>query len=710
MQSHVRSVACFLGALTCLALAQVVATPSHATNTGLPPGAESDAPEDQEAGTKPTAVPEAAPQAPASSAPAAAATPPTTGATPPAAAATTPPPSTPAATAATPAPTTPPAADGTAAAPAAPAQAAVAPAPPADPIVAAVRTKLIEPGFITKADKDDITAAVTFYGARTGAPLWVDSNGFTAKAKTAIEEVKKADDWGLQASQFDLPTLADGQSSPDVLAAAEAKLTLELLKYARYAKGGRVNPLSLSRILDVVPPIKDPKVVITELEGSAAPDAYLRGLHPKHEQFQRLREALLKARGPTVKEEEAPVDEALKIKLPKGNTIKVGAENADIALLRQRLKVPAEAGAKDTLLDEKLAQAVKDYQAKNGLKATGNLTSATRTALNREGEPKKVADPDTNITRLIINMERWRWLPDDMGKVYVWNNIPEYYTRVYKGNEEIFKEKIIVGQPSWATPVFSANMHYIIFNPSWGVPDGIKSRELSPRLRAAGGGFLFFGGGGGGSIIRAYGFNVYRGGRQIDPDSVDWSNADLRAYSFVQPPGGKNPLGIVKFRFPNKHDVYMHDTTERQLFAQSSRALSHGCIRVQNPRRFAEVLLEAGNDYSEAKVANTIAGGGEITLEHQIPVHMTYFTAMVDDTGRVSTFSDIYGHDSRLSAALTGRALKLESAIETSSADIDGGDPYASASDAPVRRAKKVKQSYSGPDSLADAITGLFSN
>jgi murein L,D-transpeptidase YcbB/YkuD len=573
-----------------------------------------------------------------------------------------------------------------------------------------VRTKLIEPGFITKAEKDDITATVTFYGERTGAPLWVDANGFTAKAKTAIEEVKKADDWGLQASQFDLPTLADGQSSPDVLAAAEAKLTLELLKYARYAKGGRVNPLSLSRILDVVPPIKDPKVVITELEGAAAPDAYLRGLHPKHEQFQRLREALLKARGPAVKEEEAPLDEALKIKLPKGNTVKIGTEHADIALLRQRLKVPAEAGAKDTLLDEKLAQAVKDYQAKNGLKATGNLTSATRTALNREGEPKKAADPDTNITRLIINMERWRWLPDDMGKLYVWNNIPEYYTRVYKGKDEIFKEKIIVGQPSWATPVFSANMQYIIFNPSWGVPDGIKSRELSPRLRAAGGGFLFFGGGGGGNIIRAYGFNVYRGGRQVDPDSVDWSNADLRAYSFVQPPGGKNPLGMVKFRFPNKHDVYMHDTTERQLFTQSTRALSHGCIRVQNPRRFAEVLLEAGNDYSEAKVANTIAGGGEITLEHQIPVHMTYFTAMVDDTGHVSTFSDIYGHDSRLSAALTGRALKLESAIETSSADIDGGDPYASASDAPVRRAKKVKQSYSGPDSIADAISGLFSN
>ncbi len=133
----------------------------------------------------------------------------------------------------------------------------------------------------------------------------------------------------------------------------------------------------------------------------------------------------------------------------------------------------------------------RTIRRKNGLKATGSLTPATRTALNREGEPKRVADPDTSITRIIINMERWRWLPDDMGSMYVWNNIPEYYTRVIKGGEEIFKEKIIVGQPAWATPVFSAKMQYIIFNPSWGVPDGIKTRELQPRLRAAGGGFFF---------------------------------------------------------------------------------------------------------------------------------------------------------------------------------------------------------------------------
>ena len=205
--------------------------------------------------------------------------------------------STPAAAAATPAPATPPllqtARQRLPAAPVAPAQAAVAPAPPADPIIAAVRTKLIEPGFITKADKDDITAAVTFYGARTGAPLWVDANGFTAKAKTAIEEVKKADDWGLQAAQFDLPTLADGQIFAGRAGCRRGQAYASSFRSMRATpKGGRVNPPSLSRILDVVPPLKDPAVVMTEIAASTTPDAYLRGLHPKHEQFEKLRLAL----------------------------------------------------------------------------------------------------------------------------------------------------------------------------------------------------------------------------------------------------------------------------------------------------------------------------------------------------------------------------------------------------------------------------------
>jgi murein L,D-transpeptidase YcbB/YkuD len=203
---------------------------------------------------------------------------------------------------------------------------------------------------VSRVNKDDIAAIVTFYAERS-EPLWVDSNGFTAKAKAAMDEVRKADDWGLESSAFNLPNLHEGQQTPEALGGAEARLSLELLKYARFARGGRVNPASLSRILDLVPPIKDPKVVLADLVQSTTPDAYLRDLHPKHEQFERLRQALLKARGPVERKDEAPIDDALKIKLPRGKLIKPGAEHADIGLLRQRLKVPAEAGASDTLFD-----------------------------------------------------------------------------------------------------------------------------------------------------------------------------------------------------------------------------------------------------------------------------------------------------------------------------------------------------------------------
>jgi murein L,D-transpeptidase YcbB/YkuD len=582
----------------------------------------------------------------------------------------------------------------------APTQAVTPPAPPAHPVTLAVRTWLGIVANTGKASKDDVAAVVAFYGARSEGPLWVDTSGFNAKAKSAIAEVGKADDWGLSAAAFDLPALTETSPSTETLAAAEAKLTLELLKYARFAKGGRVSPQSISRIIDVTPPIKDPNAVITELVAAPAPDAYLRGLHPQHPQFQLLQKALMKARGPA--EPEIEIDPALKVLVPSTKaTLKKGADAPEVALLRQRLKVPAEAGAKDTVFDDKLELALKAYQAERGLTANGQLSKATRTALNKEVDAHRKPDPERGSLQILVNMERWRWMPDALGSTYVWNNIPEFTTRTIKNGEVLFKERIIVGLPAWATPVFSETMKTVVFNPSWGMPDGIKTRELQPRLRAAGGGFLFFGGGGGGPIIRAYGLDVYRGGRKVDPDSVDWSTADVRNYSFVQPSGGKNPLGTVKFLFPNKHDVYMHDTIERSLFEQPNRALSHGCIRVRNPRQFAELMIAEGNGVSAEQAANIASGGGDVVLKTPIPVHMTYFTAVAGEDGHVSTFSDLYGYDSRLSGALTGKALRLEPAIETAS---DEQAPPAAASNT------KKKKYKSGPDNLADAITGFWMN
>ena len=167
---------------------------------------------------------------------------------------------------------------------------------------------------------------------------------------------------------------------------------------------------------------------------------------------------------------------------------------------------------------------------------------------------------------------------------------------------------------------------------------------------------------------------------------------------------------MVKFRFPNKFDVYMHDTTQRELFAQTNRALSHGCMRVENPRRLAAILLGEDMGWSPEKVANAIGGGGEITLDKPVPVHVTYFTAMVDKNGKISTYGDIYGHDSRLAAALTGRPLPYEPPVETAASDDYGTNGAADPDEQPGRKGKKAKSSSSGPASIAEAISGLLAN
>ena len=558
-----------------------------------------------------------------------------------------------------------------------------------------------------------------FYAARS-EPLWIKDGVLSAPANAAIGEIKKADSYGLDASQFDVPDLASGAAA-DAQADAEIKLSAAVLKYAHHARGGRIDPLALSNILDMKPPLKDAAVVMTEIAASSESDAYLRGLHPKHPQFAKLKDALAAARGPQV---EAPVDEALKVKLPEGKTLKAGQVHDDIALLRKRLKVEIMAGATDRTFDPILETAVKAFQEENGLKVNGQLNARTRAALNREGEPK-TADPKRDIDRIIANMERWRWLPEDLGDFYIFNNIPEYQSRIIKNGEEALKEKMIVGQPSWPTPVMSSSLLYVIFQPEWGMPDGIKMKELLPRLKRASGGDNFFdqlfGGGsssGGARVLAAYKLKPSLNGRPIDANSVDWNKVDIRRFSFVQPAGAENPLGAVKFRFPNRHDVYMHDTPQKALFNQSFRALSHGCLRVENHRRVAEVLLEHDKGWDSDKVGGMYSGGTrDITLDKPVPVYLTYFTVRVDEDGKLQKYGDIYGHDDRVSSALAGKPVRYQApemvdTVASNDATLDEAPQEQPAKKQSNKKAdkKRQKNTETAGDILSDALSGLLAN
>ena len=434
---------------------------------------------------------------------------------------------------------------------------------PADPVVAAIRTKLSDQAVVKDANANDVAALVVFYGARTGAPLWVTDMGFTARAQSALFEIEKAEDWGLSASAFTLPPAGALPRSADEQAKAEVDLDLAILKYARHARGGRYTPLAVSKLYDLSPPVRDPGAVLAEISTSSTPDVYLRALHPKHEQFQLLHQALLKARG------------------------------------------------------------------------------------NGEEGAKPASDKD--VKRLVINMERWRWMPEDLGHVYVLNNSPEFMLYVFKDGKRIYADKTLVGTSAYATPVFSADLKTVLFNPDWVAPPTVVTENLLPPLSQ-----------GSYSILRVHGLSVSLNGRPVDPSRVSWNRSNILGYTFSQKGGPENVLGKAKFLFPNRHTVYMHDTlpVRKKYFSKAQRMIGHECVRMEKPDKFASVLLTEDKGWSADKVKSLWDGwnSSSVSIEHKIPVHMVYFTAVADESGKVATFGDVYGLDRKLAAVMFGNS------------------------------------------------------
>ena len=280
-----------------------------------------------------------------------------------------------------------------------------------------------------------------------------------------------------------------------------------------------------------------------------------------------------------------------------------------------------------------------------------------RKLMELRGSDRNSKRTDANngkIGAILVNMERWRWLPNDLGPYYVNVNVPEFMLRVVDEGKVVHTARVVVGKRDKQTPIFSNEMQEVVFNPVWNVPTSIKTEEILPWVNSGGG---FFGGGYSTAIFERHNLHIKYGGREVDPRSIDWGRVDIRNMEIYQPPGPGNVLGHVKFVFPNKHDVYMHDTTEKNYFGQPYRAESHGCMRVQNPDQLAFVLLKHDQGWTEARVASAIRGSGDnhIGLQQKIPVYISYFTLRVNDDGSISTFGDLYGHDIRMAAALNRR-------------------------------------------------------
>lgn len=515
-------------------------------------------------------------------------------------------------------------------------------------LVGAAARQMLEAGAgaAGTADEADRTALIEFYAGRESRPLWIDGSSLSAKAEAVAAEIARAGDWGLDANDFSLPgKITEGGSEAERrerLAMAEMTLSLAVLKYARHARGGRINDPAkdLSSYLDRKPQLKEPPAVLAEIAAAAEADAYLRDLHPKHPQFANLRAALLKMRG--------AADDAQKdrpVRMPsEGPVLSLGERHPDVALLRERLKVPApvieyEANAAE-VFDEALLDAVKAFQREAGIGADGMVGRGTRAALNGD-IPREVSEAS-----IIANMEQWRWMPDDLGRFHVTVNLPEYTIRVVRDGAAIHSERVIMGETDKQTPVFSDELETIVFHPFWGVPNSIKVNEILPSLAR------------GGSALERHNLRLQYNGRDVDPNSVDWSRTDIRKFHVYQPPGGGNVLGQVKFLFPNRHQTYMHDTPTKNLFNASQRTFSHGCMRVRDPLQLAELILQEDKNWDHGRVENVVDSGPQnnhVSLDRKVPVHMTYFTVVANDDGTVTAFKDVYGHEKRIRLALEGR-------------------------------------------------------
>jgi murein L,D-transpeptidase YcbB/YkuD len=503
-----------------------------------------------------------------------------------------------------------------------------------DPFAVALKAKLEEvPRGAATGDKADRAALAAFYEERQYKSLWTSAAGFSRQAESLIDEIEQARDWGLKTSDFVVPTLPP-DAGKEQLADAEVTLGMAALKYARQARGGRLDPRALTKFLDRSPPVLDPKVVLEQIAVAENPGAYLRGLHPQHPQFVRLRQKYLEMR-----KSSPVVTNAAKV--PDGPKLAPGSRHPHVALVRSRLGLAFTGNSDDVAFyDDALLKAVKEFQTARGLKLREGIVDApTRQALN--------TIETGSARRLLSNMEQWRWMPENLGDYYVWVNIPEFMIRVVQNGRVMHAERIVVGKVDSQTPIFSDELEQVIFHPFWGVPDSIKRLELQPNLAAGGG------------ILARQGLRVQYRGRDVEPESIDWRAMDMRNVHIYQPPGPSNVLGVVKFRFPNKHDVYFHDTPQKHLFSAAVRTFSHGCMRVQNPVRLAELILARDKNMSSDRVRSLTAPAApkdnQVNLTNRIPVHITYFTASVDDDGSASYRSDIYGHEERIALGLEGK-------------------------------------------------------
>lgn len=509
--------------------------------------------------------------------------------------------------------------------------------------------QIIEGGQTTIGTDDGdqrLIQVFTYYAERDYKPLWVRDNGPKSKARDLLAIIRAADEDALDPQDYFISEIAERIEVRDPRGLAELDLLLSraFIDYGHHLSVGRVTPDSLGNAIHITPVGPGPLTLLDGAEQADDIPTYVDSIAPQSDNYARLKEALAAYR--------ALAAEGGWPRVPDGPTLKPGMTDERVPVLARYLSVvgdlsgeAARRAAAGDIYDETLAAAVERFQERHGLAVDGVVGPATLAQINVPVEQR--------AREMALNLERRRWMSDDLGAFYVFVNLADQYLKVVDGEQTVHDAPLVVGKPYHQSPVFSEDMTYIVFNPYWNVPHSIAVNEYLPKLRANPG------------ALASQNIRVLSGSGQVNPYRVNWARLSRGNFPFRlrQDPGPKNALGRIKFMFPNPHSVYIHDTPAKSLFDRATRTFSHGCMRVKDPAVLAEVILSRDDPaWTKERVAAQFGRGNNrvVRLKTKVPVHVTYLTAWVNKDRSIHFRKDVYDRDTRLAAALDRARIAMQ--------------------------------------------------
>ncbi|MFS8148144.1 peptidoglycan-binding protein [Rhizobium sp. R635] len=491
-----------------------------------------------------------------------------------------------------------------------------------------------------RANADVAKALEAYYGDNRNPLVWIDGNQINERAKSAMAALADASsvgldpaDYALQAPEID-PANPDPAARDRALTQFELDLSAKVLAFVQDTVRGRIDPNKISGYHDFQRKAVNLTPVLKLARMSPDVGSYIASRSPDGPQFLALKAELAKLRATDGNEERIVIslDKLLRpgdISPEVANIVKALQKHGSETLKTDHATtLAAYAGSSDYSPD--IVALVEDFQKERGLKPDGVIGQATVRAM---------IGGDTNaskIDKLVVAMEQARWLPEDLGSRYVMINQPAFMAYYHNDGKEQLSMRVVVGGKNNQTYFFDDEIETVEFNPFWGVPQSIIINEMLPKLRSDP------------NYLDQLGYEVEVNGHAVASSSVDWYGSTQNV-SVRQPPSSDNALGELKILFPNSHAIYMHDTPSKSFFKRDMRALSHGCVRLADPRAMAAAVLGT----SVQDVAKQIASGQNhaVKVPQKIPVYVSYFTAWPNKDGVVEYFDDVYGRDAYVDKA-----------------------------------------------------------